>query len=71
MAKNDFSTLISIRLENETLQAINKFCEGRRYYKRSTLINLALRLLFVNCNEQQIWDFLHTNLSPKSCVTKN
>ncbi len=71
MTKNDFSTLISIRLENETLQAISKFCEGRRYYKRSTLINLALRQLFVNCNEQQIWNFLHTNLSPGSCVTKS
>lgn len=71
MTKNEFTTLVSIRFENETLQAINKFCEGRSYYKRSALINLALRQLFVNCNEQQIWNFLHTNLSPESCVTNH
>ena len=71
MPKNDYTTLISMRLENETLDAINKFFDGLRYYNRSSLINLALRQLFVNCNEQQVWDFLHLNLFPKSCDTKN
>lgn len=71
MPKNDFTTLVSVRLENETLQAISNFCEGRKYYNRSTLINIALRQLFVNCTEQQVWNFLHTNLSPESCVTKS
>ena len=71
MTKNYFTTLISLRLENETLDAVNKFFDGRRYYNRSSLINLALRQLFVNCNEQQVWDFLHTKLLPKQCDTKN
>ena len=71
MPKNDFTTLISLRLENETLDAINKFSDRRLYYNRSSLINLALRQLFVNCNEQQVWDFLYLNLFPKSCDTKN
>lgn len=70
MPKNDFTTLISLRLENETLDAINKFFDGRRYYNRSSLINLALRKLFVNCNEHQVWDLLHTKLLPKPCDTK-
>ena len=71
MTKNDYTTLVSLRIENETLRTISKFCEGRLYYNRSTLINIALRQLFVNCTEEQVWDFLHTNLSPMSCVTKN
>lgn len=71
MTKNDYTTLVSLRIENETLRAISKFCEGRRYYNRSTIINIALRQMFVNCTETQVWDFLHTNLSPKSCDTKS
>lgn len=71
MTKNDYTTLVSLRLENETLQAISKFCEGRLYYNRSILINCALRNIFVNCTEKQVWDFLHSNLLPKPCDTKN
>lgn len=71
MTKNDYTTLVSLRVENETLKVIDGFCVDRRYYNRSVLINMALRQLFVNCNEQQIWNFLQTKLDPMSCVTKN
>lgn len=71
MPKNDYSTLISIRLENETLKAIDSFATKQKYTKRSFLINMALKKLFVNSDEDQIWDFLYTNLPYPSCGTKN
>ena len=71
MTKNDFSTLISIRLENETLKAIDSFAAKQKYTTRSFLINMALKQLFVNSTEDQIWDFLYTNLPYPTCGTKN
>lgn len=71
MTKNDFSTLISIRLENETLKAIVSFAAKQQYTTRSFLINMALRQLFVNSDDNAIWDFLYSNLPLPSCGTKN
>lgn len=60
MAKNEFTTPVSIRLDNETLAAIDDFNEGRNYWNRSSTINLALRQLFVHCTKEQIFEFLYS-----------
>lgn len=59
MAKNDFTTLISIRVDNDTLKAIEKFCENRGYFNRSSIINQALKKVFVYHEYYDIYDFLY------------
>ena len=60
MANNPYTKLISVRLDKETLAAINDFNEGRNYWNRSSTINLALRQLFVHCTKEQIFEFLYS-----------
>lgn len=38
--------LISVRLEPDTIEKIDRFCEGKRYWKRNTVINAVLTELF-------------------------
>ena len=46
MANNPYTTLISCRIDNQTLKAIDNFCEGRPYFNRSGVINQALSRIF-------------------------
>lgn len=59
MTKNDYTTLVSIRIDNATLKAINQFCDGHYYLKRSSVINQALRRVFVDNGNLNIYDFLY------------
>lgn len=61
MTKNDYTTLVSCRIDNQTIKAIDKFCEGRSYLKRSTVINQALNKVFRDNNDINIYDFLYHN----------
>lgn len=71
MAKNQWTTQVSVRLDNEVNKALEKYASGHEYYTKSNLINLALRQLFLNCTADQIHDFLWTNKSVYPCDTKN
>ena len=71
MAKNQWTTQVSVRLENEVNDAIEKYASTQRYYTKSNLINLALRQLFVNCTDEQIYLFLWSNKYVQPCAIKN
>lgn len=71
MAKNQWTTLVSVRLENEVNKALEKYASKHEYYTKSYLINLALRQLFINCTADQIYDFLWTNKALQQCDSKN
>ena len=43
----------------ETLDTIDKFREGRRYLKRSSIINQAPIKLFSEYGDREIYDFLY------------
>ena len=59
MQKNDFTTLISLRIENSTLQAIDAFCYNHYYLKRSSVINQALKKIFALNEGRDIYDILY------------
>ncbi len=61
MTKNDYTTLVSCRIDNQTIKAIDKFCEGRPYLKRSGVINQALYKIFRDREGYEIYDFLYNN----------
>lgn len=71
MAKNRWTTQVSVRLENEVYDALEKFAATQTYYTKSNVINLALRRLFMDCTDEQIYEFLWTNKYIKPCDTKN
>lgn len=59
MEKNYYTTLISCRIDNKALDAIDKFREGRSYLKRSGIINQAIIRLFRDYGDRDIYDFLY------------
>lgn len=61
MTKNNYTTLVSCRIDNQTIKAIDKFCEGRSYLKRSAVINQALNKVFRYNNDINIYAFLYNN----------
>ena len=63
MEENNYTKLISVRLEKEVLQAIDEYDKSLTPMGRSYYINLALRQLFVNSSKEQIYEFLYTNQS--------
>lgn len=71
MAKNQWTTQVSVRLENEVNDALERFASTQKYYTKSNLINLALRQLFINCTAGQIYDFLWSNKYVQPCDTSH
>lgn len=65
MKKNDWTTLVSCRIDNKTIKAIDKFCEKRSYLSRSGIINMALKRIFSEHDDWDIYDFLYGNLPLK------
>ena len=59
MVKNYYTTLVSCRIDNPTLKAIDKFLEGRDYLTRSSIINQALFRLFRNNDDGDVYNFLY------------
>lgn len=65
MENNQSTKLVSVRLDIDVLQALDKYSKSSRYVNRSYYINLALRQLFVNSTPLQIYTFLYSNLPKK------
>lgn len=65
MEQEQRTKLVSVRLDNDVLRAIDKYSQSSRYVNRSYYINLALRQLFVNRTHGLIYQFLYTNLPKK------
>lgn len=63
MPKNNYTTLVSLRMENETLQAINKFKETHFFWSRSDIINIVLRRVFLEMDAATRWRFFDNTKS--------
>ena len=50
--------LTSIRLDSDVLEAIDKFCEQNRYWKRSTAINSILAAVTKNFSSGDIYNMM-------------
>ena len=59
MEKNDFTTLVSCRLDNKTLAAIDKFCALHRFWNRSRVINFVLARMIRDKDSWSIYRFLN------------
>lgn len=59
MTKNNYTTLVSCRIDNSTLKAVDDFCSGHGYLKRSGVINQAITKLFHDYDVKAIYDFLY------------
>lgn len=51
--------LVSVRIETETYEKIEKIVERERYYKRSDVINNLLKAVLDNFDDGQIHDMMH------------
>lgn len=47
--------LISVRLEPDTIEKIDRFCQDRRYWKRNTVINAVLTEVFSRLSDKELW----------------
>lgn len=50
--------LISVRLEPDTIEKIDRFCEGKRYCKRNTIINAVLTEVFSRLSDRDLFKML-------------
>lgn len=71
MTENDWTKLISIRLDKSVIVAINKFMQRHTCSSRSSLINLILKQVLVGTNTEDVWDFIFYDKPLKPCDTKN
>lgn len=55
MAKNNLK-LLSVRLNPETLEAIEKFTKQHTYWNRNAVINSLLSTLFMDFTDKQLYD---------------
>lgn len=46
--------LISVRLEPDTIEKIDHFCQDRRYWKRNTVINAILTEVFSRLSDGEL-----------------
>lgn len=52
------TTLISVRIDTDTLEKIEEFAEHRRYWKRSGIINSVLTSIFLNAQPEDIQELI-------------
>lgn len=57
--KMDRTKLVSVRLEKETFEKIEKLVERESYYKRSDVINNLLKAVLDNFDAGQIHDMMY------------
>lgn len=53
--------LISARIDQDTLDKIEKFTARHSYWKRNTIINCLLTTIFKDFNDRQIYDMVRRN----------
>lgn len=67
MAKENLK-LLSVRLNPETLEAIEKFTKEHRYWNRNSVINNLLTTLFTDFNDKQLYDMARRHFFTKNEV---
>lgn len=50
--------LVSVRLYPEVNDAIEEFCKGHKYWKRSDVINRMLHAAFTNMTPSDVYDMV-------------
>lgn len=50
--------LISVRLDPDTIDKIDQFCKGKRYWKRNTVINAVLTELFSRLSDGDLFKMM-------------
>lgn len=50
--------LISVRLEPDTIEKIDRFCEDKRYWKRNTVINVVLTEVFSRLSDRDLFKMM-------------
>lgn len=71
MTENDWTKLISLRLDKSVIAAIDDFMQHHNVSSRSSLINLILRQVLVGTNAADVWLFLFYDKPLTPCDTKN
>lgn len=65
MAKNNLK-LLSVRINPETLEAIEKFTQEHSYWNRNSVINNLLSTLFLDFTDKQIYDMARRHFFRKN-----
>lgn len=67
MAKNNLK-LLSVRLNPDTVDAIEKFTHDHRYWNRNSVINNLLTTLFRDFDDKQLYDMARRHFFLKNEV---
>lgn len=65
MAKNNLK-LLSVRLNPDTVEAIEKFTVDHPYWTRNSVINNLLSTIFKDFTDKQIYDMARRHFFPKN-----
>lgn len=64
-------TLISVRVDPDTLELLDKFCEIHQYWSRNAVINEILSVVMKEFDDRSIWDMVRRRMSPANPVYAN
>lgn len=63
--------LISVRLDQETLELIDTFLKNRKYYTRSAVIDKLLSVIMKCADDDTIWTMMTTSFPyEKGCTVR-
>lgn len=60
--KNNFTTLVSVRLENDIVESLEKFVKRSPYHTRSSTINNLLKAVMKHADDGDIEFMINTRL---------
>lgn len=61
MQKNRFSTLVSVRLDNNILSLIDDYAAQSKYRTRNNIINRLLTRAISHLGKERLWELIETN----------
>lgn len=61
--------LLSVRIDPATVEKIDQFVRGRRYWKRNTVINAILTAAMNDFGESEVYDMVRRSFHSKEKVT--
>lgn len=61
MQKNRYSTLVSVRLDNNILAVIDDYAANHQYRTRNNIINRLLSRSIAHVGSETLWVLIETN----------
>lgn len=61
MQKNRYSTLVSVRLDNNILAVIDDYAANHPYRTRNNIINRVLSRAISHLGKERLWELIETN----------